>query len=884
MGTTVRSTHFFEHVPVRKQTAIKNSTKCLAKIHRLMQTYAMARPAVRFRLHVVKAKNNKSDFIYAPKPNPDVEDAVMKTFGKDCALQCHRKVLKVNDFEINAFLPKPSADASKIVNRGAFISIDSRPVSNRGGLIKQVIRLFQDRLRKSNPSFMNIKDPFCCMNILCPPDSYDPNIEPAKDDMMFDNSEVVLEAVKELLQLSFPENGCGEIDSETTISTHQISSASVDEMQHEKSKSALADQTIDNNTTKSLLHPPDSRQPYWRSSMYGIDEDDLQSLQGIPPPRVEEEENDIQDVTVSNPWTIARMNTTIKPKLTVSNGQLLSPAKSFAGNRTRPSSPISTGSPRQTIPREPSTPQTSAKTSNQCSDLDREPTRSIQRLPQPSIKGTDFINSFKEAPDDRLAGRVESVFESASTALPQGNRAFMSSPLPLDTRCGMARQDIHLVQSQIPSKEGLRNYPVDPLRHTQSSPIHRPPQGKKRAVPPLALVNTRKHPESAFVAPEPLNESQLGLRDNTDIRDFFRTRARASPGDTVVSSFTPIKVPHYLSQPNLTRYDVTSRPSSAEPQPRSKYVREQTRSQLNSCDNADELEMASKFREYAELERPGHAGGALPSNFVEGPTNMTTALRLFRHNQLSENTHTANNHVRSYEDPGPSSPSQVQQVVRGYEPNILLHKQVKIQPQRRRTTDGLQRSSSSMLPLETTPHGCHTHDLVLLLPTNVIAIRNELHHLNMRFNRTNWGSSPPKIYGGFIESMSEKTIVTWVTELDDMLHEQHGRLPMSNTRSSLHEGIQRALNMRKESQDVGVVEPNSQPETITQMPIVNEVDKNEQNPETVDELEKQEVGEFDMSQFIAFDVDEMEEGGEETKSSVDGEFNEGIEDDMLMDM
>jgi DNA mismatch repair ATPase MutL len=177
-----------------------------------MQAYALARPAVQFRLHVLKAKNDKSDFVYAPKSNANVEDAVLKVIGRDCALQCDWTALETDGFEVHAFLPKPTAKATKIASQGAFISIDSRPVSNSRGTIKQVVAAFRERLRKSNSSFANVKDPFFTMNIVCPPDSYDPNIEPAKDDVMFDNGDVVLGAVDKLLMSYYPKAITYEID------------------------------------------------------------------------------------------------------------------------------------------------------------------------------------------------------------------------------------------------------------------------------------------------------------------------------------------------------------------------------------------------------------------------------------------------------------------------------------------------------------------------------------------------------------------------------------------------------------------------------------------------------------------------------------------------
>lgn len=47
----------------------------------------------------------------------------------------------------------------------------------------------------SNAGGTQIKNPFICMNIVCPQGSYDPNIEAAKDDVLFEDQRLLLESV-----------------------------------------------------------------------------------------------------------------------------------------------------------------------------------------------------------------------------------------------------------------------------------------------------------------------------------------------------------------------------------------------------------------------------------------------------------------------------------------------------------------------------------------------------------------------------------------------------------------------------------------------------------------------------------------------------------------
>lgn len=199
VGTTAKVSEFLKTLPVRKQTALKATTKTLARVKRMMQAYALAKPHVRMALRVLKAKNNKGDWIYAPKPGAGTEDAVYKVVGKDCVSQCAWTVFEDDGFEFQAFAPRGNADCNKISNTGHFISIDSRPISTARGTFKDVITIFKEKLREVMSDAEAIRDPFLYLNIACPPDSYDPNVEPAKDDVMFEDSEKVLRAFRKLL-------------------------------------------------------------------------------------------------------------------------------------------------------------------------------------------------------------------------------------------------------------------------------------------------------------------------------------------------------------------------------------------------------------------------------------------------------------------------------------------------------------------------------------------------------------------------------------------------------------------------------------------------------------------------------------------------------------
>ena len=61
-----------------------------------------------------------------------------------------------------------------------------------------MVSLYKSHLRSATASGDNAKivDPFLCLNIACPPGSYDANVEPAKDDVIFADSELLLRIVE----------------------------------------------------------------------------------------------------------------------------------------------------------------------------------------------------------------------------------------------------------------------------------------------------------------------------------------------------------------------------------------------------------------------------------------------------------------------------------------------------------------------------------------------------------------------------------------------------------------------------------------------------------------------------------------------------------------
>ncbi|KAF2831313.1 hypothetical protein CC86DRAFT_443052 [Ophiobolus disseminans] len=846
VGATVKASQFFEIIPVRKQTAIKNSAKCLAKIRRLMQAYALARPAIRFRLHVLKAKNNKSDFIYAPKVSLNLEDAVLKVIGKDCALQCDWTALESDAFEIYAFLPKPTAVGSKIANQGAFISIDSRPVSSSRGTIKKIVTAFKERLRKSNLSLASVKDPFFCMNIICPSDSYDPNIEPAKDDVMFDDVDIVLSAVDKLLKAYYPEAIRGSEDIILWMPDQEIACGAEDVPMRAQTPIVIYEDPSE-ETNKEPAIGARSDQPRWRSSMYGIDEDDVEFLQENLPPALEEEEG-IRAVAVSNPWTIARMNSPVRPKTLVANGQLPSPAKIQGEAPIRSSSPAPFVTPCRVSPVEPLTPQTSSRIHEDQSSSSRayniwfqgSERSSCHDQPQSSTRplGRDHLShQFSDYPTNAYPADSTKRDSELSRPVRDSHTQHMSRPPNLAPHRSQKKQQPQSDNSFVPPDQDSNDtWLGQPMRGFDPVQPSRRQKRRKDKPPFFPSLLSSAHRRTILPAVNSMVESHLTSENNTDIRDFFGHPERDRIGHGLSST------------PTLDRLPLTT---SNRRRPLNGYALPIT-------------------------YHPSSAGSERPSLVPMRASDIRSALDLHRHDQFSNNASETVAHFKAYQDREDMSAEKSGSPVRRQESRIVpAHEAAtKSRPQRRRTTDGAQRSKSSKLPLERVPHGYHIQNIVLPVHLSIASIVYSSRKLDMRRSSLEWSYAADDAYNVFAEAVTTRKVMDWAIKLDNILHKRCQRLPGADTRSPLHETVQQGLDARKADEVMGTVEGVEVPgpavdDVVHKMGTdVRKITQHQVSPQPKDEISV-----FDMSQFIDTDMATLNDEDVQLAPRLTGDYN-----------
>ncbi|EZF75534.1 hypothetical protein H105_02947 [Trichophyton soudanense CBS 452.61] len=212
IGTTVRVCDFLKSLPVRRQEAEKKSTKSILAIKKLLRGYAIARPKTRLSMRVLKSK--EKDWVYAPSQKPSVPDAILQVIGSTEISSCISSNASypipgekdspdsmVENYDtptihMSVIVPKPEAECmARINHKGQFVIVDARPLLTCMGFGKEVFKLFKSYYKKAI-DYNILEDPFMFLSLDCPPGIYDANIEPSKDDILFEDNQAVLQIIE----------------------------------------------------------------------------------------------------------------------------------------------------------------------------------------------------------------------------------------------------------------------------------------------------------------------------------------------------------------------------------------------------------------------------------------------------------------------------------------------------------------------------------------------------------------------------------------------------------------------------------------------------------------------------------------------------------------
>lgn len=705
VGTTVKISDFIKANPVRRQVALKNVESCLKKIKRLLQAYAFARPHVRLSLQVLKAKNKKADWVYAPKLNGNAEDAAFKIVGAACASSCLWSVVEDQGLTLQAFLPRPDADVIKISNIGSFVSIDACPVSTSRGLLKQITKVFRESLKAADSKFEGVKEPFLFLEISG--GSYDANLEPAKDDVLFENADVVLEVVKHLFTIMYKPRqqsvavaeepapvptdlAVGEEEEHDQFTSLEDSLPRATVHDASISVDARKDATEDwlesleaQQTTRKPATPARAREAPVMSNMYGFDNEDDLSIDndrpttGLTEADFAELRQSRNDVTLSNPWVLAKMNTSTRAPTLENVHRSKSPAR-----RARPAA---------------STGQESSPTKHQHNaGISGLPTPRPSS-PSPPLEGfhpSDHVRGLRDARSSRLIGTPEDPPLRSHTSVPSiGPQNSDDEHLDTEQYAATPHYSYALNNNAAERTAGTRLSDIPgAIPRPRRAPVSK---ANKPFVPPSR--DDAERDQVWFASPEKprtqrarqgnglvaqgqlddLVENDRPLtppQRNGDIRDFVGR-------NTVNSISSMIERRNFDQTPHLT-----DPPSDEE--------------RTASIRPIDSVMQQHGFRPASELLDVG----TCPSLVEKQPTRLSKRRTTTDRAPLQELS--------------PNVPVEAEDEAE-YRPTTTS----KRVPSRRRSSKALNRTKSSRLPLERVPPGHATHDLIVNVSTDADQLR-----------------------------------------------------------------------------------------------------------------------------------------------------------------
>ncbi|KAK9367536.1 hypothetical protein V1509DRAFT_626249 [Lipomyces kononenkoae] len=321
-GTTVRAYALFQSIPVRKASYIKESRKTLMSISRLLRAIAMLRRGLRITFKVRRPISVPSVF----SGEKSLVHCVRACLGRDAASQSEFIREEFDDgWAIEAVLPKPELSSqslpksSKREFKQVVYAVDGRPLNISLTAAKMLSKLTKQYLQSSSRELV-----LCHINTPVGRPSYDVNIEPGKDDVLFYDERNVLEKWTQILKKIYPEE-LPEAAAPPHCSTR--AEEAVDNLESYVQWDGPLDSRDlkDRNDNVELTDLEGDHEPHIvpdvveynnnnnveeKEKVAQVEAEDEDENQN----EVDEDEEDYrQDVTLHNPWVIAKLNRIQKP-------------------------------------------------------------------------------------------------------------------------------------------------------------------------------------------------------------------------------------------------------------------------------------------------------------------------------------------------------------------------------------------------------------------------------------------------------------------------------------------------------------------------------------------------------------------------------------------
>ena len=507
-------------------------------------------------------------------------------------------------------------DVTKACHAEQYCSVDGRPVASEKGLTKELVRAYKNHLRSvlnAAGSESDVTKPFLCLQISCPPDSYDVNVEPAKDEVLFYKSSTVADLFKQMLVEAYgevQENGqeksakghtkdrtreTGAFD--VLLARKPVSELSFPSQDEHRDLLKSAAEGPNTTSCQSPASPPvtspitngartssairniNSNITTAHTNMYTVDDGENVSDAGKDPVAIGEDDlhlSDGQDESTNNPWTMAKMNTRT------------------AAHSTGPSDLSNAEAVRQTSSNSsPERPQSSSH---------RAPLRHASQLPSPAQSSTEDVPYQNPGPPfRRRAYRVE------------GDESDLSASDTLEP--GAPNKSSSLLDTWIQKQNSSQNLPLPGMPTTETEEVvHVHHQAMPRPRQTMLSSGQRSHDQQRRPFKSPFKRPRLS-QSSTSSSDLYEEPVQNGGYTAQVSTL-----------PGLTTGRVSLRPSPSQ--------------QLQSSSNRQELDEILEFERQKRLAIAQHRKQAIRSSIGRPlPTPSPSQIGVARpHQSLAPET------------------------------------------------------------------------------------------------------------------------------------------------------------------------------------------------------------------------------------------------------
>lgn len=301
-GTTITLTNLFATLPVRKREFTKNIKKEFARLCQILQAYCLVTVGARIICTNQNTKGGKT-IVMSTNGSKLTMDNINAIFGpKQGADLLRIKTIEMSDtqtvsentFQIDGWISSCKHGSGRSSKDRQFFYINSRPCEP-----KKIMKVVNEKYHQYNMQ----QSPFVFLNVIVAARNVDVNVTPDKRQVLVNNENVLLDFLRECLELTF-----ADIPSTFKIQNLDICKPSIEKTEERQENSQIElnpDKTSNVKSLNTVLNE-------WNSKMIKlqdtIEDHPSKESKKRKPERIEEEKRNVKMKAIDKYFTQEKDN------------------------------------------------------------------------------------------------------------------------------------------------------------------------------------------------------------------------------------------------------------------------------------------------------------------------------------------------------------------------------------------------------------------------------------------------------------------------------------------------------------------------------------------------------------------------------------------------